>query len=65
MAITYTQADLDAIKAAILTGMKRVTVGGVTQEFQSLHDLTALAAIVERQLSGAPTYRLARTRKAL
>lgn len=65
MPIVYTQADLDAIRVALLSGIKRVTVGGVTREFQSLDDLRALAAQIDRQLTGAPMYRFAKTRKAL
>lgn len=61
----YTQADLDAIKKAIVSGHKRVTVGGVTRENQSLDDLRALYAEINRQLTGAPRYRLVRTCKGL
>lgn len=61
----WTQEQADALAAAIAKGVKRVTAGGMTQEFQSLDQMRELLAEMNRQLIGAPQYRLVSTRKGL
>lgn len=62
---TWTQADADALAANIAKGIKSSTVGGVRLEFQSLAEMRSLLAEMNRQLTGAPFYRLAGTKKGL
>lgn len=73
--MAWTQADADAVRAAILklvTGTRVVTVsyGGpparsVTYQMADLQDLRAILAEIERTTGSGATYRLASTRKGL
>lgn len=65
MSFAWTEEQRDALAAAIAKGIKRVTADGMTKEFQSLSEMRALLAEMNRQLDGAPYYRHARTRKGL
>ncbi len=61
----WTEAQRDALAAAIAKGVKRVTADGLTQEFQSLDDMRALLATMDDQLTAAPLNRLLTSRKGL
>lgn len=61
--MAWTQADLDKVKAAILSLQKRVSVGAVSKESFDLEDLLELKARIERELAGSPRVRLAVLRK--
>lgn len=61
----WTEAERDALRANIAKGIKSSTVGGVHLEFQSLAEMLALLAEMNRQLTGAPNHRLLTSRKAL
>ena len=67
MPITWTQADLNAGKAAILAAMrgKAVTFNGRSWTSQDLTDLRSLVAEMEAAVNPvtATNYRLAATRK--
>ena len=62
--MAWTQDQADALRVAIAKGVKRVTAGGMTQEFQSLEQMRDLLAEMDRQLNAVPQYRLVDTRKA-
>lgn len=55
MAITYTQADLDSVKEALLTGATRVRIGDREIEYRSQKDLKALMAEISSYINGQPT----------
>lgn len=64
----WTQAEIDALKAAVASGVLSVTYAGPparTITYQSLADMRALLAeMVATSTNGTP-YRLAATRKGL
>ncbi len=67
--MTYTLAQLDALKRALATGERRVSFGDKTIEYRSIEELQAAIRTVEDELarvSGVPTTRQIRidTRKA-
>lgn len=48
--MSYTQAQLDALRAALVSGTNRVTYEGRTVEYRSVADLERVIATVERAL---------------
>ena len=71
MALTleYTQADVDALKAAIVSGVLTVTYSGppartiTYQSSQAMRDLLAEILATDRAADGKKPYRLAAHRK--
>lgn len=52
MALTFTQADLDALKAAFVTGALEVTIGDRRVRYRSQSELLAAIRMVEEAISG-------------
>lgn len=48
--MSYTQAHLDALRAALVSGATRVTYEGRTVEYRTIADLERVIATVERSL---------------
>lgn len=48
--MSYTQAQLDALRAALASGVTRVSYDGRTVEYRSIADLERAIAAVERAL---------------
>lgn len=48
--MAYTQADLEALQAALAKGEKRVSFGDKTVEYRSVEELQAAIAAVKRGL---------------
>ena len=48
--MAYTQAQLDALEAALVKGEKRVTFGDKTVEYRSVDELKAAIDLVKREL---------------
>ena len=48
--MAYTQADLDALQAALAKGEKRVSFGDKTVEYRSVDELQAAIGEVKRDL---------------
>lgn len=65
MTVTWTQGEIDTLKAAIASGTLHVAFADRSQTFQSLEDMMKVLALMERQLSDTPMYRLAATAKGL
>lgn len=71
MAITWTQAEIDTLRAAIASGVLTVTYDGPPRRsitYQSLDAMRALLASMEQSAAvaaGRTTYRLIATRKGL
>lgn len=65
MAIVWTQAEIDKLKASIARGVLSVSFGDETTTFQSLAEMRKLLADMERSLSSPPAYRLAATSKGV
>jgi hypothetical protein len=61
----WSQAEYDALKAAIARGTQTVSYNGRSVTYHSLKDMRALLAEMERDLAGtsAQPYRLASTSK--
>jgi hypothetical protein len=60
MAVTWTQEEIDALKAAIASGVLTVSYAGPPQRsvtYQSLAEMRALLADMNRQVTEAPSYR--------
>jgi hypothetical protein len=55
MALSFTQADLDALKAALLTGATTVQIGDRTITYRSQKDLLAAMRMIENYLNGVDT----------
>lgn len=55
MSLTFTQADLDRLKEAYLTGATKVQVGDRTIEYRSQKDLLAAIKNVQEYIDGAQT----------
>lgn len=51
--MSYTQAELDALRRAYARGVRRVTYEGKTVEFDSAAELKSRIDDIERQLSKA------------
>ena len=49
--MAYTQAQLDALEAALVKGEKRVTFGDKTVEYRSVEELKEAIRAVERGLA--------------
>lgn len=61
MAITWTQADIDTLRAAVAGGVLTVKYAGPPQReltYQSLTEMRSLLAGMNRQVTSAPSYRL-------
>lgn len=66
MAGTWTQEDIDTLKAAIAGGVMSVSYAGPPQRsvtYQSLGQMRALLAEMLRDVNGAVTYRRAKFSK--
>ena len=66
--MTWSQAELDALKAAYASGTLRVSYDGRTVEYGTEADLIRRIRVVEREIAAAsgtarPTYSLASFRK--
>lgn len=62
----WTQADLNALKAAVASGVLSVTYAGPparTVTYHSLESMRALLAEMNRQVNAGTSYRRARFRK--
>lgn len=60
MAITWTQQDIDDLKAALKSGVRRVRFRGPPErevEYQSLAEMQQLLASMDQAVNGATTYR--------
>lgn len=55
MALTFTQADLDALKAAFVTGALEVQIGDRRVKYRSQNELLAAIKMVEQAVSGVST----------
>jgi len=51
--MAVTQSDLDALDAAIASGVRMVTIGGQTTTFQTTESLAAARDRLSRQLQAA------------
>lgn len=68
MADLWTQADIDKLKAAVASGVLSVEYSGPPARkvtYQSLRDMLALLAQMNRAVNGETTYRLASVNKGL
>lgn len=66
--MAWTQADIDALKAAMATGALSVSYAGPPARsitYRSLAEMQSLLAQMQASVSGATPYRLASTRKGL
>ena len=66
MAMTWTQQEIDELRAAIASGIVEVTYSGPpshTVKYHSLVEMRSLLAEMTRQVSGAAPYRLISTNK--
>lgn len=52
MALTFTQADLDALKAAFVTGALTVEIGDRKVTYRSQRDLLAAINMVDAAING-------------
>lgn len=51
----YTQAQLDALRAAVARGVKTVSYDGNSVTYQSVDDMLKLIATIERSLNPSRT----------
>lgn len=68
MATSWTQADIDTLRAAIATGVLSVSYAGPPQRsitYQSTSAMLQALALMERAVNGTTSYRRAVTRKGL
>ncbi|MFZ1057692.1 MAG: hypothetical protein WAP47_00730 [Candidatus Rokuibacteriota bacterium] len=49
--MAWTQTDIDALKAAIKTGHRRVTYGDKTVEYQTMAEMIRLLALMEADVA--------------
>lgn len=64
----WTQADIDKLKTAVASGVLSVEYAGPPAHkitYQSLAEMRALLAQMERSVNGTTTYRLAAVNKGL
>lgn len=64
----WTQADVDKLARAVASGVLTVRYDGPpgrTITYQSLSEMRSLLAEMRREVRGAPSYRLIRTRKGV
>ncbi len=62
----WTQADIDSLKGAVASGILTVRYDGPpgrTITYQSLAEMRALLAEMQRSVKGTTSYRLVQTRK--
>ena len=52
MALGFTQADLNNLRAALVSGAKRVQCGDRTIEYQSKKELMEIIEMVQNELNG-------------
>jgi hypothetical protein len=52
--MAFTQADLDAIRAAIAQGVSTVTIDGRTVTYRSVNELLSAEQRISAALSGRP-----------
>ncbi len=65
---TFTQDDIDKLKAAVASGVLSVRYDGPpgrTVVYQDLAAMRSLLASMQQEVKAAPVYRLAATRKGL
>jgi hypothetical protein len=63
---TWTQAEIDALRAAVASGVLQVVYDGPPRRsvtYQSLDAMRSLLATMERATAAPPAYRLAQTKK--
>ncbi len=67
MAATFTQADIDALRAAIAGGsvLQSMTFGDQSFMFRSMAEMLQLLAWMQREVNGSSGSRLAATRKGV
>lgn len=68
MATIWTQADIDALRNSVASGVLTVSYAGPParlQTFQSLAEMRSLLADMVRQVNGGTTFRLVKTSKGL
>ncbi len=53
--VTFTQADLDAAKAALVSGALTVKIGDREVQYRTQKDLLALIDLISGQLNGSST----------
>lgn len=66
--MAWTQIDIDALKAAIATGVTSVSYAGPparSVSYRSLAEMQAVLAMMERDVNASTPYRLVKTRKGL
>jgi len=63
--MAWTQADIDALKAALKTGMRRIQFADQEFEWHSLTEGLELLARMEREVGKPPAYRVAATKKGV
>lgn len=51
--MSFTQADVDALKGAIAGGEKRVTYRDITIEYRDLPEMLQTLAVMEREVAPA------------
>lgn len=65
MATTWTQADIDAIKASIRRGVLTVSFADRSVTYHSLKEMRELLAEMERSVNAGRAFRLAATSKGV
>ncbi len=55
MSLTFTQSDLDNLKAALVSGASKVQIGDRTVEYRSQKDLINTIKMVQDYLDGVST----------
>jgi len=65
--MAYTQADLDNLDRAIVTGTRRVTVDGQSVEYRDISEMMRVRDLIRRELgkTSSPSYRFASYSKGL
>lgn len=58
----YTQAQLDALRAALAQGVTNVSYGDKRVDYRSLDEMRQLISIMERDIAGNPRRRRFRVR---
>ncbi len=62
---TWTEAQRDALAAAIARGVRSVSYADRTVTYESLAEMRSLLAEMDRQLGSAQTFRFARVSKGV
>lgn len=60
MAVSYTQTQLDALKAALARGVRTVTTDGNTVTYASTEEMIRVIGIIEREIAAASPSRPSR-----